>query len=88
MTTLHLTTARDHSRVDLTHAGRSTSSTEHGAGHAARSRSAALEVRAFLALWDSGRRTEADIAHAALTPAARRLLDEVAQARSERACRV
>jgi hypothetical protein len=87
MTTLHLTTCSDHSRVDLTRGDRS-SSTEHGAGHADRSRSVALEVRAFLALWDSGRRAKADTAHAALTPAARRLLDETAQARSERACNV
>lgn len=87
MTTLHLTTSSDHSRVDLTRAAAS-SSTEHGAGHADRSRSVALEVRAFLVLWDAGRRAEADIAHAALTPAARHLLDETAQARSERACNV
>ena len=45
-------------------------------------------VTAFFALYDSGRRAEASRAYDALSKPARKMVDDEAQARSERACRV
>lgn len=46
---------------------------------------AALE---FFRLYDSGQRKASSAAYAALSPLARKMVDDEAQARSERACRV
>ena len=45
-------------------------------------------VSAFFALYDSGRRADATRAYDALSKPARKMVDDEAQARSERACRV
>lgn len=60
---------------------------EHQA-QAARAMFAAKEAVAFFALYDSGRRAEASRAYDAISPTARKMVDDEAQARSERACRV
>lgn len=45
-------------------------------------------VANFFALYDSGRRADASRAYDALSKSARKMVDDEAQARSERACRV
>jgi hypothetical protein len=42
----------------------------------------------FFRLYDSGQRKAADAAYDALSPAARKMVEDESSARSERACRV
>mgnify|MGYP003424054290 FL=1 len=84
----HITNTRFEAGTEIVHTWQGYALASEMTEEARTKRAVETQVTNFFALYDSGRRELAARTYDAISPAARKMVDDEAQARSERACRV